>query len=240
LLSYETDLYNEGRKEKRRDLMINILEDYIWRSIPEEAFCTNPNLRKKADEDGKILPYKGNTVVFLLDEDIKDFLAELQEELYQAVPQMFSEKLERETFHMTLHSLADGHPEEEGLAERMEEAEKKARQILARWKDAPPLRMKATWMFNMVHTSIVLGLMPDGEDGSWQRLDELYCALQEAAPLGDLCPHITLAYYRPGVYSEEEAEQLRRALHPVEKEVMLRMENLVIQNFDDMNHYRTV
>lgn len=220
--------------------MINILEDYIWRSIPDEPFNTNPNLRKKADENGKIQPYKGNTTVFLLDEDTKDFLEELQEELYRAVPQMFSEKLERETFHMTLHSLADGKPEDEGLLERMAAAEERARKILEQWKDAPPLRMKTTWMFNMVHTSIVLGLMPDGEDDSWRRLDELYCALQEVVPLGDLCPHITLAYYRPGEYAQEEAESLRRALHPVEREVMLRMEDLVIQNFEDMNHYRTV
>lgn len=220
--------------------MINILEDYIWRSIPDEAFHTNQNLRKKADESGKILPYKGNTVVFLLDDDTKDFLEELQKELYEAVPQMFSEKLERETFHMTLHSLADGHPEEEGLVERMEEAEKKARQILARWKDAPPLQMKTTWMFNMVHASIVLGLMPDEEDDSWHRLDELYGALQDVVPLGDLCPHITLAYYRPGEYTREEAERLREALHPVERKVTLRIEDLVIQNFEDMNHYETI
>ena len=82
--------------------MINILEDYIWKSIPDEMFHTNQNLRKKADENGKILPYKGNTVVFLLDDDTKDFLEELQKELYAAVPHMFSEKLERDTFHMVL------------------------------------------------------------------------------------------------------------------------------------------
>ncbi|MBR3993198.1 MAG: hypothetical protein IKI92_04965 [Anaerotignum sp.] len=116
--------------------MINILEDYIWRSIPDETFHTNQNLRKKADESGKILPYKGNTVVFLL--------------------------------------------------------------------------------------------------------DELYCALQDVVPLGDLCPHITLAYYCPGTYTREDAEQLRAALHPVERQVTLRIEDLVIQNFEDMNHYETI
>ena len=220
--------------------MINILEDYIWRSLHDETFHTNQNLRKKADESGKILPYKGNTVVFLLDDDTKDFLEELQKELYEAVPQMFSEKLERDTFHMTLHSLVDGKPEEEGLSERMAAAEEKAREILARWKDAPPLQMKTTWMFNMVHTSIVLGLMPDEEDDSWHRLDELYCALQDVVPLGDLCPHITLAYYCPGEYTREEAERLRGALHPVERKVTLRIEDLVIQNFEDMNHYETI
>lgn len=222
--------------------MINILEDYIWRSVPEEPFRTNPNLRNKVDENKKIQPYKGNTVVFLLDEDTNGKLAELQAELYEAVPWMLAEKLHPDTFHMTLHSLVDGKPETAGLAERMAEAEERAREILARWKDAPPLRMKATWTFNMVHTSVVLGLRPsDADDGdSWRRLDELYCALQEVVPLGDLCPHITLAYYCPGEYTEEEAGRLRAALHPVEWEVELRMENLVIQNFEDMNHYRTV
>ena len=67
--------------------MINILEDYIWRSVPEEPFRTNPNLRNKVDENKKIQPYKGNTVVFLLDEDTNGKLAELQAELYEGLSQ---------------------------------------------------------------------------------------------------------------------------------------------------------
>ncbi len=53
--------------------MINTLDDYICHSLPLWSdFTTNPNLRKKVDAEGNLLPFVGNTVVFLLDDDTKD------------------------------------------------------------------------------------------------------------------------------------------------------------------------
>ena len=97
--------------------------------------------------------------------------------------------------------------------------------------------MKTTWLFNMVNTSIVLGLAPaDGE--SWQRLDELYLALEEAVPLGyGMTPHITIAYFRPGILHPQQLLQLKKALKPVEWDVTLEMEKLVYQEFTGMNQY---
>lgn len=43
--------------------MINTLDDYICSSMPQWGdFTTNPNLRKKLDENGDLLPFMGNTV----------------------------------------------------------------------------------------------------------------------------------------------------------------------------------
>lgn len=43
--------------------MINTLDDYLCNSIPLWGdFTTNPNLRKKVDEGGNLLPFVGNTV----------------------------------------------------------------------------------------------------------------------------------------------------------------------------------
>ena len=40
--------------------MLNLLEDYISRSLPEQGeFQTNPNLLKKVDWDGNFLPFYG-------------------------------------------------------------------------------------------------------------------------------------------------------------------------------------
>ena len=40
---------------------INTLDDYVWRSLPQwGGFETNPNLRKKVDEQGNLLPFGGN------------------------------------------------------------------------------------------------------------------------------------------------------------------------------------
>ena len=218
--------------------MINTLDDYICRSMPQWGdFTTNPNLRKKVDDAGYLLPFAGNTVVFLLDDDTKRTLLQLQEELYRAAPEMLSQPLQKSTFHMTLHDLANGSPGQPGLEESMAYTREKAAEILPRWKDFPPLRMKATWLFNMVNTSIVLGLKP-ADEISRHQLDRMYLELESVVTLGyALTPHITMAYFRPGTYTQAQVQRLVDALRPVELEISLRMENLVLQNFTDMNHY---
>ena len=218
--------------------MINLLEDYIPRSIPEFGdFTTNPNLLRKVDSAGNFLPFYGNTVVFDLNEESKHHLQILQEQLYKAAGWMLSQKLDPGTFHMTLHDLVNG-PELTGdLKLRMRECEAKAKLILESWKDQRPLRLKATWLFNMVNTSLVLGLAPVGED-SWDRLSEMYRTLETVVPLGyAMTPHITIAYFKPGTWSQYDLNCLRQALHPVELEVKLYMEDLHYQEFSDMNLY---
>lgn len=99
--------------------------------------------------------------------------------------------------------------------------------------------MKATWLFNMVNTSIVLGLAPADGD-SWRRLEEMYLALESVVPLGyALTPHITMAYFKPGTYSQYDLDFLRKALCPIELDVPLGLDALFYQEFADMNHYRT-
>lgn len=222
-------------------MSINTLEEYIWRSLPEwGGFETNPNLRKKVNGSGELLPFGGNTVVFLLDADTRAALARLQRELYEKAGWMLARPLTEDTFHVTLHDLENGPQSDSDLPRRMAIAREMAMPILASWADQPPIRMKATWMFNMVNTSIVLGLRPADPQG-WERLGQMYRALEQIRPLGyALTPHITLAYYRPGNYSADALAQLRSGLRPVQLDLELRMECLVLQEFEDMNHYRTV
>ena len=79
--------------------MINTLDDYICCSMPQWGdFSTNPNLGKKVDAAGKLLPFLGNTVVFLLDDETKATLKQLQESLHQAAPDMLAEPLQMSTF----------------------------------------------------------------------------------------------------------------------------------------------
>ena len=220
--------------------MINTLDDYICNSIPQWGdFTTNPNLRKKVDDEGKLLPFMGNTVVFLLDDDAKEKLRQLQESLYQAAPDMLAQPLQMSTFHMTLHDLANGTPGQLGLDDYMRYTQEKVSQILPGWKDTAPLRMKTTWLFNMVNTSIVLGLKPADEE-TWRRLDEMYTTLEDVVHLGyALTPHITVGYFLPGTYTPEQVQRLSVALRNVDMEITLDMKNLVLQEFFDMNHYET-
>lgn len=218
--------------------MINILENYIFRSLPEEGdFTTNPNLTKKVNSTGHFLPFYGNTVVFDLDCETKQTLQNLQEQLYASAGWMLSQKLDPCTFHMTLHDLVNAPEMTEDLRIRMKEAEVRAKPMLEQWKGQPPLRMKASWLFNMVNTSLVLVLKPSDEE-SWRRLDEMYMSLERVVPLGyALTPHITMAYWKPGTYFQYELNCLRRVLRPVELEIELRLEDLFYQEFLDMNHY---
>lgn len=221
--------------------MLNTLDDYISRSVaPHESFCTHAQLEKKVGPDGALLPYPGNTAVFLLGGRERGILTQLREELYSAAGFMLAERLREESFHMTLHGLEDGVPGTPGLAERMSAAAELARPILERYRSGPPLRMRATWLFNMLHTSVVLGLAPADGD-SYARLDAMYLELESVKCFGyALTPHITMAYYRPGCYSAGQAEKLASALRPVELELSLDMEDLVLQDFSDMNRYETV
>lgn len=218
--------------------MIHTLDDYICCSIdPSKAFSTNPNLTKKVDVNGDFLPFIGNTVVYDLDNDVKDSLTKLQNELYAHGCDVLSRRLDPSTFHMTLHDLVNGQPEDHNLREKMAQVAPAVQNILSQWKYHEPITMKATWMFNMVNTSIVLGLKPADSD-SCSRLDEMYCRLEEVVPLGyPLCPHITLAYFRPGKYLSQQIEGLCRSLRAVQLELTLKAENLRFQNFKHMNWY---
>lgn len=218
--------------------MINILEDYIPESLPGwRDFSTNSNLSKKVNLAGNFLPFYGNTVVFDLSEDTKKALHGLQEALYRNAGWMLAQKLDPSTFHMTLHDLVNGVELSEDLKSRMAMAEVRAKIILESWKGQPPLRMKTTWLFNMVNTSIVLGLVPADEE-TWRRLDEMYTALESVVPLGyALTPHITMAYFKPGTYTQYDLNCLRPALHPVVLGVELKFGNLFYQEFVNMNSY---
>lgn len=214
--------------------MINTLSDYYPHSIPE-VLSTSGGLREKVGPEGDLLPFPGNTVVFLLDEDTKMALQAVQARLHDRCGQMLAQPLEISTFHMTLHDLANG-----DLLPKRREMAAQAKIALdeIRVEALPPIPMKATWTFNMVSTSIVLGLEPDGE-AAWAQLDRLYERFQQIRPLSyALTPHITMAYFRPGVY--EDTAPLRQAVGPVDLRVDLDMAKLVLQDFDHMNAYRTV
>lgn len=218
--------------------MIDLLEHYISQSLDKcKSFTTNQNLKQKVSPEGRFLPYYGNTVVFDLSEDTKLTLQRLQESLYRAAWWMLSERLQPETFHMTLHDLVNGRELTDELKVQMKETKVEAEAILSQWQGQPPLRMKGTWLFNMVNTSIVLGLAPADED-TWNRLGGMYKTLETVVPLGyALTPHITMAYFKPGTYSQHDLNYLRQVLQPVELDVQLRLEDLTYCEFWNMNHY---
>lgn len=225
--------------------MIDTLFSYRTHSV-QDCLVTPPQLAEKIGPAGEILRFPGNTVVFLLEEPVKTRLTALQRGLYQALNRngrpMLAQPLHPSTFHMTLHDLANpalGADWEQRKRAMAAEAEALLQEL---WRDElPGLNLQATCTFQMVSTSIVLGLEP-ADGASWALLDELYGRFQRVRPLSyALTPHITLAYFIPGRYEGRSADALRAALGPV-PDFALRLDTkrLVLQDFESMNCYRTV
>lgn len=228
--------------------MIDILSHYIPHSLPpvrcfqedpDFRFETAPNLALKIASDGTINPFPGNTVVFRLHRAEREQLSQLQDRLYQRCSHLLAQPLNPDTFHMTLHDLANG-PESPETRRWMAETAPRATAFLKQLKEeySAPLSLRGTWLFNMVNTSIVLGLEP--VCGCAAQLDALYCRFHEVVPLNyAMTPHITLAYFKPGRYSLEELSPLRQVLCPVEFSTTFEMRDLEFQTFQDMDHYAT-
>jgi len=162
--------------------------------------------------------------------------------LYEKCGCMLAQKLKGDTFHITLHDLNNGVLSHE-LMKKMKQSERTARMILEELKENNSLkiRMRSTYLFNMMNTSVVLGFAPIDEEACC-KLMSLYDRFQEVVSLSYLLtPHITIAYYKPGVYGMEQVTALTELINEInakEKvEVVLDIEKLVYQQFSDMNHY---
>ena len=82
--------------------MLDLLEHYIYDSLPREDFATSPGLRRKVGPEGELLPFYGCTAVFWLPEAAREAVAGLQARLYSAAGRLLAQPLEPGTFHMTL------------------------------------------------------------------------------------------------------------------------------------------
>lgn len=220
--------------------MIDLLLHWINDSLPEgESLQTKEALTAKV-EGRRLLPFHGNTLLFALKDTVKSQLAALQTQLYADCEPLLAEPLE--DFHMTLHDLVSGAPSD-ALRAEMDDVARWALPMLAalRQQYTRTITMKPTRLFIMDRTSVVLGLSPT-DVGSWWQLAMLYGAVQAHPDVRlpyELTPHITLAYLRPGCYDARTLEPLRWFLQQIVLlRLQLRMEDLMLAEFTDMNHYR--
>ncbi|MBQ2800770.1 MAG: hypothetical protein IJF03_05205 [Lachnospiraceae bacterium] len=177
----------------------------------DEYFKGNPSIAQKVDKNNKFQTFYGDTIVFNLDEVTKKTLSELVESLYSIVPECFCERLVSNTFHMTLHDLSNS-PVLQKIATEVFENElnviEKAKQIHEK-----KIKMRSKYIFNMVNTSLVLGLYPVNEE-EYTKLMELYELFNDVKQLDyPLTPHITLAYYSIDGFDIKSAKKLEHAIY---------------------------
>lgn len=229
-------------------------------SLPKEGGLYTDRVQSlvcKVDSAARLKRFFGNTVVFRLDESEAQRLERLQTRLYEGCGDMLcADRLKKESLHITLHDLTAGAPSHE-LLQKMNETFTAAMRILPEIKAEfhQPVLVRPTWVFSMVNTSIVQGYEPIDEDNC-ARLMKMYERLHEAVKPSYpfFTPHATLAYYRPAEFSNEQLWRLRNTLAALSEEeccrlqgeadarrvVALDAQQLVYQEFFDMNDYRTM
>ncbi len=204
-------------------------------------FKGNPSISQKVGKDNMFRNFYGDTIVFALDDIVKAKLAEYVELLYQSAPECFCERLVPHTFHVTLHDLSNA-PVLRDVAEELFENElkviEKMREIQG--QENEKIKMKSKYIFNMVDTSLVLGLYPTDE-GEYRRLLDLYSLFDNVKKLSyPFTPHITLAYYNVNGFDLQAARSLEAAVNMLNKneiEIELNLNHLCYQKFKSMNDY---
>lgn len=236
---------------------MSLLSDYeyrtAWKYEPiHGTFHTAAGLNNKVSADGEFLPFAGNTVVFRLDGMGVRIIHMMQQVLQYCLKDtgMMAAPLHPDTIHMTLHDLIS--PEnrmsanEENYKIELEKSQLRAVEItekIRRDYGDRNITMVADRIVNMVSKSIVLLLKPQTEQ-DYELLLELYCCYDEIASFPHpYTPHITLAYYKPGMLDGEilwnamERAQVRPETAPVFE---FCPEGITVQTFQDMAHYNNM
>ncbi|MDE7300093.1 MAG: hypothetical protein K2N94_14955 [Lachnospiraceae bacterium] len=204
-------------------------------------FRGSPSISQKVARDNTFRNFYGDTIVFALDDTMKEKAAEYAEILHRSAPECFCERLAPDTFHVTLHDLSNS-PVLRDVAEELFENEyrviEKAKEIKEHEK--VKIKMKSKAIFNMVDTSLVMGLYPADKD-EYRRLMELYLIFDDVKKLNyPFTPHITLAYYNINGFDLSVAgilEDTVNQLNHNEMETELNVRNLYYQKFRSMNDY---
>ncbi len=207
----------------------------------EKYFKGNPSISQKVDSGNRFRKFYGDTIVFELDSNIKGKLTEYADILYRSTPECFCERLASNTFHVTLHDLSNS-PVLRDVAEEMFENELKVIEKMRELQKYPKsiIKMKSKYIFNMVDTSLVLGLYPV-DVNEYRRLMEFYYIFDNVKKLSyPFTPHITLAYYNVNGFDIQAARTLEDTVNKLnnnEIEIELHVDNLYYQKFKSMNEY---
>lgn len=206
----------------------------------DNYFYGNPSLSQKVNADNVFRAFYGDTVVFNLHDYTKEKLTKIVNRINDVAPECFCEKLVPDTFHMTLHDLSNS-PKLEEIAQEVFENELKVAKI-AENMSVQKIKMKSKFIFNMVNTSLVLGLYPINE-AEYEKLMKLYTLFDHVKKLNyPLTPHITLGYYNVNGFSVASARKLEaivKELNTTESEIQIELntKELFYQKFVSMNEY---
>lgn len=208
--------------------------------LGDDYFKGSGSIPLKVKEDNSFRPFFGDTVVFNLDDATKKKLENIVDSINAVAPECFCERLVSNTFHMTLHDLSNS-PDLEDVAVELFRNELETVKIADNITEQK-IRMKSKYIFNMVNTSLVMGLYPTDEV-EYNKLMNLYYLFDDVKKLGyPLTPHITLGYYNVDGFSAESSRKLENIVKELNAnemgiEIELDTKELFYQKFVSMNDY---
>lgn len=234
-------------------LLLDYEQRTAWKYEPiHGTFHTHEGLRRKVAPDGGYLPFPGSTVVFRPGERLLETVRQTQARLSRQLDGsgMLAEPLPAAAIHMTLHDLvspetraADGADAcEAEIAESLRKAAAIAEGIRREFQGRKFV-MVPDRIVNMVSKSLALMLKPRTEQ-DYRLLTELYDRFDGMQKLPyPLTPHITLAYFRPGLL---DGDALGAAVDAVQADpgnapgFAFSPEGIAVQRFWDMQTYMDI
>lgn len=210
-----------------------------------ERFVPSQSVKQKVDINGNFNNFFGDTVVFDLDSSQKRFIEEYYiNPLYWVGSNCLAEKLKEQTLHMTLHDLNSGTTVNNDLMSRLFHTELVlSKMISSEYFRSESITMETTCVFNMVNTSIVLGLKPKKQE-DYDKLMKIYGLIENIYHLPyPFTPHITLAYFNQNGFEGEQLEHLQNTINDLNHEtfeITLSTNRLFYQKFISMNDYFSI
>ena len=215
-------------------------------------FHTDEGLNRKVLADGRFAHFPGSTAVFRPEPSCIRMIRLMREILFRALGEtgMLADPLPESEIHMTLHDLVFPESGEaasgEAFASAVTDSTVRAAEIaeeIRREHGGKTVRMAADRTVQMVSQSLVLMLRPQTEQ-DYELLLDMYRRFDSIRELPyPLTPHITLAYFRPGMLDGD-------ALNAAVRTLQIRPDNapvftfspkgLTAQVFEDMRTYRDV
>ena len=215
-------------------------------SIPNEpVFGIPTSLKGKvAPGTGTLQPFYGDTIAYFLDAQGTRIVGTISDDLHVRFGGSLSQPLPSAMAHVTLHDLHASSSREQVLPVMEAEALIAAR-LVAEARAIGPIRMMCMAVFNLMNTSVAIGIRPANENEHHKLLMARNLFDEVAPPLEPFTPHITLAYYRPVPPTPIPVIEFREALNEFTgyirgEPIILTPDHLHLMHFNSMGNYWTV
>lgn len=230
-MSFEYESY----KDKLEELRIRSLENL------EKEWNPKNELFYKVDKNGEYRNFRGDTIVFFLNEEDKRKVLEIQNKLYSKIGKLLSKPLSAEYFHMTLHDLCN-YNITANIENCVKKNNKKVKKILNGVKSNKVIKMNSLGLYNG-GSAIGIMFIPQNKNDLIYLLEirKKFDILIEQKDF--YIPHITLGYYLPIDYNSQEREQIYKTINEINRdlkiEINIEFNKLEYVHFENMDKYIT-